>query len=124
MRQSILNELKNVEHTNGWFTFPSSIEKAHQKYTKKKWKIENLEEAKNNSIIDRSQHYREDREMPNLENPDFNLKEIRTRIESHKYFREKLDCINISQSIHELKLYVSYLMSKDQRDSSDNKINI
>jgi len=124
MRPNLINKFKKVGNNNTWFTFPSSIEKTHKKSIKKKRKVENLEEDKNNSIIDRSQHYREDIEMLNLECPDFNLKEIKTRIESHKYFKETLDCINVSQSIHELKLYVSYLISKDQRDSSDDNKNI
>ena len=46
------------------------------------------------------------------------IEEVKKGISSHKYYIESLDHVNISQSVHELKLYVSYLLEIDKINQS------
>ena len=46
------------------------------------------------------------------------VNELPTEISSYKYFMESLDWVNIVQSLHELKVYVSYLLNKDKEPES------
>ena len=47
----------------------------------------------------------------------YKMDQIKRDIDNEKYFNQSLDCINIVQSLHEIKLYVSYLLDKDQEYS-------
>ena len=59
---------------------------------------------------ERKSIYQEDQEEGKL----LDLDAIRTQISNSKYFMDSLDWVNLVQSIHELKLYVSYLLLKDK----------
>jgi len=49
---------------------------------------------------------------------NIDIEEVKKRISSHKYYIESLDHVNISQSVHELKLYVSYLLEINKINQS------
>ena len=63
---------------------------------------------------DRKEIYEEDKEEQQREEKEYNIQDIKKQISDTKYFMENLNWINMIQSLHELKLYVTYLLDKDQ----------
>ena len=104
-----------------WFSFPSDINnsfKPSKKGKKKRTRVE-LEEIKSDSNVERKQIYAEEgSQSEGTEIEVLEVEKITHQVSNSKYFMENLESINIVQSLHELKLYVSYLLERDNAMSS------
>ena len=90
-----LIQKQNLKSKNGWFTYPS-------------W----VKGKKSNKI------FQGDLESSNISGEEGKILDaevVRRQISDSKYFIQNLDWMNLVQSIHELKLYVSYLLEKDNK---------
>ena len=88
---------KSLGNEKEWFTYPSLVK-----------------EKKSNKI---SQGDLEAANISGEEGTILDVDIVRRQISDSKYFIRNLDWINLVQSIHELKLYVSYLLEKDNKVS-------
>ena len=76
------------------------------------------EENKNNSNVERKHIYHEDDNPSEEDNNIWEVDKIKQKITNHKYFIQNLEWVNVVQSLHELKLYVSYLLERDLKSTS------
>ncbi|CAI2361954.1 unnamed protein product [Moneuplotes crassus] len=121
----IKRELKKIQTqvntTKQWFSFNSSGLKPVKKRRKKCVRNTNRVEAvqvssqRENPNNDRSQLYNmqpHERHRNNIVSSIPTIKDIQKKRRYHQ-IQQGVDIVDISQSLHELKLYVSYLLDKD-----------
>ncbi|CAI2363846.1 unnamed protein product [Moneuplotes crassus] len=128
LKRDIKNIEKQTRDEEGWFSYPSSLKGNTQKQKKRRVQDDPLSffsfsvtkngrsGAQNyDNVLDRSSVYK-DEETPIEKLP--NLEEMKKMIKVHCELKHELDVVSISQSLRELKLYVSLLMEKYKEDEN------
>eukprot|EP00344_Euplotes_crassus_P003578 CAMPEP_0197003442 /NCGR_PEP_ID=MMETSP1380-20130617/7715_1 /TAXON_ID=5936 /ORGANISM="Euplotes crassus, Strain CT5" /LENGTH=240 /DNA_ID=CAMNT_0042421957 /DNA_START=329 /DNA_END=1052 /DNA_ORIENTATION=+ len=118
---------KQTKNRDGWFTYPSSRD-TRKSRKRKKNRIRNLQfdhQPSNNKPGSLEKNMRKSTfhnidsaaQEPKTSSKLKKIESIRKQVHLHKELVKELDTVNISQSLSELKMYVSYLLDKDKHGS-------
>ncbi|CAI2363868.1 unnamed protein product [Moneuplotes crassus] len=121
---------RQIKNSDSWFSYPSQLDEAGRNKKKGKHKRKQIhdvtslmfqtfknqvrlrEQRRQQEAIDRSLVYQEEQPVTSRLTE---IQNMRKEIRLQNQLTTELDIVNISQSLVELKMYVSYLLDKDKQ---------